>query len=43
MFYLICYFNLPLYFRLFVCFVIQGFKVQSSYYIMWGPANLHSF
>lgn len=31
MFYLICYFNLPLYFRLFVCFVIQGFKVQSSY------------
>lgn len=31
MFYLICYFNLPLYFHLFVCFVIQGFKVQSSY------------
>lgn len=38
------YFILPLYFT-FVSFVLlsKGLKVQSSYSLTWGPAQLHSF
>lgn len=42
MFYLLCYFDLPLYFCSFVCFLLsKGLKFK-AHTLMWGLANLHS-